>query len=162
MPLVNAAIATAGGTISKFFEYEGRRYSHVIDPATGRPVEHALASVTVVADTCMEADGWDTPLLVLGPERGWSARRRTASRRCSCRTADDGDGRRGADDDGVAEAVWMSQSSSAKLSHAKARSTKRNNVPLALAPLRESMLGYRELVVDGMLKSVFDAKDFGP
>ena len=69
VPLVNAAIATAGGT-HKFFEYGGRRYSHIIDPATGRPVEHALASVTVAADTCIEADGWDTPLIVLGPERG--------------------------------------------------------------------------------------------
>ncbi len=34
-------------------------------------MEHALASVTVAADTCLEADGWDTPLLVLGPERGF-------------------------------------------------------------------------------------------
>ena len=69
VPLVDAAMATAGGT-HKFFEYGGRRYSHIIDPATGRPVEHTLASVTVAADTCIEADGWDTPLLVLGPERG--------------------------------------------------------------------------------------------
>ncbi len=70
VPLVNATLATAGGT-HKFFEYGGRRYSHIIDPATGRPVEHALASVTVAADTCLDADGWDTPLLVLGPERGF-------------------------------------------------------------------------------------------
>jgi thiamine biosynthesis lipoprotein len=70
LPLVDAAIATAGGT-QKFFEFEGRRYSHIIDPATGRPVQHNLASVTVVADTCIEADGWDTPLLVLGPDRGF-------------------------------------------------------------------------------------------
>jgi thiamine biosynthesis lipoprotein len=68
--LMNAAIATAGD-YRKFFEFEGRRYSHVIDPATGRPVKHSLASVTVVADTCMAADGWDTPLLVLGPKRGF-------------------------------------------------------------------------------------------
>jgi thiamine biosynthesis lipoprotein len=68
--LNNAAIATAGD-YRKFFEHEGRRYSHVIDPATGRPIEHQLASVTVVADTCIAADGWDTPLLVLGPERGF-------------------------------------------------------------------------------------------
>ena len=40
------------------------------DPATGRPVEHTLASVTVAADKCLDADGWDTPLVVLGPERG--------------------------------------------------------------------------------------------
>lgn len=69
LPLRDAAIATAGD-YRKFFEFEGRRYSHVIDPATGRPVEHQLASVTVVAETCMAADGWDTPLLVMGVERG--------------------------------------------------------------------------------------------
>jgi thiamine biosynthesis lipoprotein len=69
LPLRDAAIATAGD-YRKYFEFEGRRYSHVIDPATGRPMEHQLASVTVVADTCVAADGWDTPLLVLGPERG--------------------------------------------------------------------------------------------
>jgi thiamine biosynthesis lipoprotein len=69
VPLVNAALATAGGT-KKFFEYDGKRYSHIIDPAIGRPVMHTLASVTVAADTCLEADGWDTPLLVLGPQRG--------------------------------------------------------------------------------------------
>lgn len=70
IPLSNAAIATAGD-YHKFFEYAGRRYSHIIDPATGRPVTHALASVTVVADTCLTADAWDTPLLVLGLERGY-------------------------------------------------------------------------------------------
>lgn len=69
VPLVNAALATAGGT-HKYYVYEGKRYSHIIDPSTGRPVEHALASVTVAADTCLVADGWDTPLLVLGPEHG--------------------------------------------------------------------------------------------
>jgi len=69
VPISNAAIATAGGS-RHFFEYEGKRYSHVIDPATGRPVEHTLSAVTVAADSCVEADGWDTPLLVLGPERG--------------------------------------------------------------------------------------------
>jgi FAD:protein FMN transferase len=70
VPLQNAAIATAGD-YQKFFEYEGRRYSHIIDPSAGRPIEHSLASVTVVANTCTAADGWDTPLLVLGPERGF-------------------------------------------------------------------------------------------
>lgn len=69
VPLVNAAMATAGGS-RHFFEYKGRRYSHIIDPATGRPVEHTLASVTVAADKGVDADGWDTPLMVLGPERG--------------------------------------------------------------------------------------------
>jgi thiamine biosynthesis lipoprotein len=70
LPLVDSAIATAGD-YRKFFEIAGQRYSHIIDPSTGRPVIHSLASVTVVAKTCLEADGWDTPLLVLGPERGY-------------------------------------------------------------------------------------------
>jgi thiamine biosynthesis lipoprotein len=70
VPLDDAAIATAGD-YRKFFEYGGRRYSHIIDPASGKPVDHTLASVTVVADTCIESDGWDTPLLVLGPQKGF-------------------------------------------------------------------------------------------
>jgi thiamine biosynthesis lipoprotein len=70
VPLDDAAIATAGD-YRKFFEYGGRRYSHIIDPASGKPVEHPLASVTVVANTCIDADGWDTPLLVLGPQKGF-------------------------------------------------------------------------------------------
>jgi FAD:protein FMN transferase len=70
LSLENAAISTAGD-YRKYFEHGGRRYSHVIDPSSGRPVEHALASVTVAADTCLEADAWDTALLVMGPERGF-------------------------------------------------------------------------------------------
>jgi thiamine biosynthesis lipoprotein len=70
VPLVNAAMATAGGN-QHFWEFDGKRYSHIIDPSTGRPIEHALTAVTVAADTCLEADGWDTPLVVLGPERGF-------------------------------------------------------------------------------------------
>jgi thiamine biosynthesis lipoprotein len=69
VPLNNAAVATAGD-YRKYFTHAGKRYSHIIDPSTCRPVEHSLASVTVLADTCMEADGWDTPLMVLGPQRG--------------------------------------------------------------------------------------------
>ena len=55
-----------------------RALAGLVDPATGRPVEHSLASVTVVADTCLEADGWDTPLLVLGPQRGFAVAERLA------------------------------------------------------------------------------------
>lgn len=69
VPLVDAAMATAGGS-RHFFEYDGKQYSHIIDPATGRPVTHTLASVTVAAEKCVDADGWDTPLTVLGPDRG--------------------------------------------------------------------------------------------
>ena len=69
--LENRAIGTSG-TTKDFFEQDGLHYSHSIDPATGRPVEHPPMAVSVVADTAMEADGWATALLVLGPERGYA------------------------------------------------------------------------------------------
>ena len=46
------------------------RYSHIIDARSGSPVSHGLASVTVVADSAMLADGWATALMVLGPQDG--------------------------------------------------------------------------------------------
>ncbi len=70
LEIEDAAISTAGD-YRKFFAHDGKRYSHIIDPGTGRPVVHGLASVTVAADTCLEADGWDTALLVMGHERGF-------------------------------------------------------------------------------------------
>lgn len=69
--LDNRAIATSG-TTRDYFEEGGRHYSHTIDPATARPVEHPPMAVSVVADTAMEADAWATALLVLGPERGYA------------------------------------------------------------------------------------------
>ncbi len=68
-PLRDQAVATSGDYYN-FYEFEGRRYSHTIDPRTGRPVEHALASVSVLAADCMTADAWATALDVLGPEAG--------------------------------------------------------------------------------------------
>lgn len=62
-------VATSGD-YRAFFEREGKRYSHTLDPTTGRPVEHALASVTVLAPTGMEADGYATAIMVMGPEKG--------------------------------------------------------------------------------------------
>lgn len=59
---------TTAGDYRDYFEKDGKRYSHTIDPRTGRPVAHNLASVTVVADKTWEADAWDTALMVLGPE----------------------------------------------------------------------------------------------
>lgn len=69
--LENRAIATSGTTID-FFEQAGQHYSHSIDPRTGRPVAHSPMSVSVVADTTMEADAWATALVILGPEQGYS------------------------------------------------------------------------------------------
>ncbi|WP_020210380.1 FAD:protein FMN transferase [Gilvimarinus chinensis] len=67
--LDNKSVATSGD-YRNYFEVDGVRYSHTIDPATGRPITHNLASVTVIADTAAHADAWATALNVLGPEKG--------------------------------------------------------------------------------------------
>jgi thiamine biosynthesis lipoprotein len=69
VPLLDRAMATSGD-YRIFFEQDGRRYTHEIDPATGAPVVHRLASVTVVAADCMHADAWSTALFVAGTVRG--------------------------------------------------------------------------------------------
>jgi thiamine biosynthesis lipoprotein len=64
-----AAVATSGD-YRNYFEENGVRYSHTIDPATGRPINHRLASVSVISEKCMTADALATALMVLGPEKG--------------------------------------------------------------------------------------------
>ena len=59
-----------------FFEQDGARYSHILDARDGRPVDHGLASVTVIARTAMQADALSTALMVLGPEAGLQLARR--------------------------------------------------------------------------------------
>lgn len=68
--LEDGALATSGD-YRNFFVQDGVRYSHTIDPATGRPVQHHVATVSVVADTCMEADALATTLLVMGADAGY-------------------------------------------------------------------------------------------
>ena len=63
-------IATSGDYRNFFFDEEGRRMSHIIDPTTGRPVTHNLASVSVLAPNGMQADGMATALLALGGKKG--------------------------------------------------------------------------------------------
>ena len=63
------ALATSGD-YRKFFAVDGKRYAHILDPRTGRPVTHRLASVSVVAETCMLADARATMLFVMGDEEG--------------------------------------------------------------------------------------------
>ncbi len=69
LALADEAVATSGD-YRNFFEDRGKRYSHTIDPRTGYPVTHALASVTVVHESAMWADGYATALNVLGPVDG--------------------------------------------------------------------------------------------
>ncbi len=70
LPLENLAVATSGD-YRNFHRAEGGHLSHTIDPRTGRPVRHELASVSVVDASCMRADGYATALMVLGEGDGY-------------------------------------------------------------------------------------------
>lgn len=69
VPLADMAMATSGD-YRNYQEHAGQRVSHTIDPRTGRPVTHDLASVTVLHASCAMADAWATALSVLGPREG--------------------------------------------------------------------------------------------
>jgi FAD:protein FMN transferase len=62
---------STSGDYRNFFEQNGQRYSHIIDPRTGRPVPQTLASVTVLGDRSMEADAIATALMAIGAEPGF-------------------------------------------------------------------------------------------
>ena len=64
---LQAGAVCTSGNYRRFFEIDGKKYSHIIDPRTGRPTDFA-PSVTVVAATATQADAWATALSVLGPE----------------------------------------------------------------------------------------------
>ena len=67
--LKDQSIATSG-VYRQHFSVAGKEYAHVLDPRTGRPIEHKLASVSVIDPSAAQADGFDTALLVLGPDAG--------------------------------------------------------------------------------------------
>lgn len=67
--LTNIAMATSGD-YRNYFEQNGVRYSHTIDPRTGHPINHQLAAVTVICSSCMLADAYATAIMVLGPTEG--------------------------------------------------------------------------------------------
>jgi FAD:protein FMN transferase len=69
VPLSGLAMATSGD-YRIFFERDGRRYSHEINPATGRPIDNALTSVSVVASSGALADAMGK-LIVLGPQKAY-------------------------------------------------------------------------------------------
>ncbi|MGD2088623.1 MAG: FAD:protein FMN transferase [Candidatus Aminicenantes bacterium] len=68
--LKDASMATSGDYFN-YFEKDGVRYSHTIDPTTGKPITHKLASVTVIHESCMTADAMATAINVLGPGKGY-------------------------------------------------------------------------------------------
>ena len=70
VPLDGLAMATSGD-YRIYFERDGRRYCHEIDPATREPTRGSLASVSVVARDCGWADAMATALFVMGARRGY-------------------------------------------------------------------------------------------
>lgn len=79
--LLGLSVATSGD-YRRYFEQDGQRFAHTIDPRTGYPAAHALASVTVIHRDCMMADALSTALTVLGPQAGmaFAQRQRLAAR----------------------------------------------------------------------------------
>jgi len=69
IPLRDAGLSSSGD-YRDHFEQGGIRYGHTIDPATGRPVSHDLAAVTVIDVNTMSADALATALMVMGPGAG--------------------------------------------------------------------------------------------
>lgn len=70
LSLRDGAMATSGD-YRNFYEDDEVRFSHTLDPRTGRPIDHALASVTVIDDAAARADALATALNVLGPRAGY-------------------------------------------------------------------------------------------
>ncbi|HEY5690346.1 MAG TPA: FAD:protein FMN transferase [Cyclobacteriaceae bacterium] len=66
--LKNRAMATSGNYFN-FYEEDGIKYSHTIDPASGQTIQHQLLSASVFAEDCMTADGWATAFMVMGHEK---------------------------------------------------------------------------------------------
>ena len=69
--LENKALATSGN-YRKFYEEDGMRYSHIIDPVSGYPAKHTLLSASVLAENCATADAYATVFMVLGLEKAKS------------------------------------------------------------------------------------------
>ncbi len=76
--VMHAGGLATSGDYRDYFTVAGRRYSHTLDPVTGRPADNALALVSVIAPDGLSADGYATVLMVMGPDRGmaWAETRR--------------------------------------------------------------------------------------
>ena len=71
LELIGRALSTSGDA-NNFFQYEGRRYGHIIDPRTGEPVRGEVAAVSVLDASCAASSARATALFVLGAEQGFA------------------------------------------------------------------------------------------
>lgn len=83
------SVATSGD-YRRCFDHQGRRRPHTIDPRTGWPIAHGLASVSVLHACCMWADAWSTALTVLGPQQGLALAREHGIAALFLQRGDDG------------------------------------------------------------------------
>lgn len=67
IPVKDMSVASSGD-YRNYFEVDGQRFSHTLNPLTGWPIDHRVASVTVLAPENAEADAWATAMMVLGTE----------------------------------------------------------------------------------------------
>lgn len=67
----NNAVATSGD-YRKYFEADGQRFSHIVDPETGKPINHKIVSVTVIHPSAMTADGLSTAMMVMGEDKAYN------------------------------------------------------------------------------------------
>lgn len=90
LPSSNISVVTSGD-YERFFEFEGKRYAHILDPRTGKPLLEAQSckSVTAVAPNAMDADAFATAIAVMGPERGMAYVEATADLEAILITRDD-------------------------------------------------------------------------
>jgi thiamine biosynthesis lipoprotein len=70
MPKDTQMAVMTSGTYNHYFDFQGQRYSHILDARNGRPIAHDLVSVTVIHEDPTIADAWDTALLCLGQKDG--------------------------------------------------------------------------------------------
>lgn len=72
---VNGQSVVTSGTYERYFEQDGKRWHHILDPRSGYPLDNELDSVTVISADSLDGDIWTTLLFGLGVEKGCAALR---------------------------------------------------------------------------------------
>lgn len=74
MIVENVSVVTSG-TYERYFEQDGKRYHHILDPRTGYPLDNELDSVTIISKDSIDGDIWTTLMYGMGVEKGCAALR---------------------------------------------------------------------------------------
>ena len=76
--IADKSVVTSGD-YQRYFEYQGKRYHHIIDPRTGHPVDTDISSATIIADKSIDADGLSTPIFMAGIKEAIDTLNKTTS-----------------------------------------------------------------------------------